>query len=205
MTFNKDLSPEVVKALNMSQKDIPPIGLEYLNMSEDEKKSLSMNSADQLFHFLLIKQIGDNIKSEQANSIAAQNVLLYSKLEMATEEVNIFKRNKIAIERVGMFDKRLTDNERLTRSLVVTTRILGIAIGILILLFVFLGPWFKGKNAVTLFMNDKRQTSEWVESVRNLQIYDKGITRDAKIEKRTDAEITANQEQILNSIKPYKK
>jgi hypothetical protein len=200
MVFNKDLSPEVVHALNLSQKDIPPIGIEHLDMSEEEKSRMSFNDEDKKFMSQFMIQVANNIKSEQANSIAAQNVLMYTKLEMISDGVNVYIKNKGAIERVGMYEERLQRHEKTMKNLFYAV----IALAVIELLVIIFGPWYHDKF-LTLFSREKKQTSEWVESVRNLQIYDKGITRSVKEVKRTDAEITANQEQILKSIKPYKK
>jgi hypothetical protein len=55
------------------------------------------------------------------------------------------------------------------------------------------------------YIKDRKFTTEWNQDVSTMDQRDKGITRGVPEVKRTDAEITANQERILKSIKPYKK
>jgi hypothetical protein len=202
MDLNKELSPEVIRALNTNQVDIPPIGLEYLKMSEEEKANMSFNQADQKFMAQFMVQVADNIKGEQANSINAQNVLMFTKLEMISDGVNVFIKNREAIERVGKYEERLQRHEKTMKHLFYAV----MALALIELLVIIFGPWYHN-SFLTIFQKDKRITSEWNQDVSTMDERDKGIVRSVREVKMTDAQrdsaISADQEQILRMIKKY--
>ena len=191
------LSDEVRNSLNTSQVDIPPIGLEHLKMSDQEKANMSFNESDQKFFEQFMFQISDNIKKEQANSIAAQNVLIFSKFEMINEGVAVFKKNKQAIEKIGQFDHRLSREEKRTDRLTLAVLILAI----ILLLVVLFGPWYH--NQFLSILKEHNLSTEWVDNVwEDMRTNNVSETVRGIKQARTDDEITAEQNSIQMSLKP---
>jgi len=223
MDLLKDISPELLKALKSTQSDIPPIGLEHITMTEEEKNNMSFNESDQQFIVKLMKRVADNIKGEQANSIAAQNYLIHTILEIVNiEQKKVleheeaigelrtdFETNKKKLEEIAKHKPTLQSIQNVLNFWTRKNwlKIIGLVLGILFVLSLM----FAGINA---FMHIKKIWGvTFVDGSNHTkleQIYDN--IREGKVNptvrggndyEMTEAEIDSSQAGILRyNIKP---
>jgi hypothetical protein len=189
----------MAKQNSPSSKDPYKIELPvFVDISPDIKAKMSLNEFDQKWFINQLNYHDDVTKFELAAISEAQNALIHSNLDTVRDGVDVFLRNKNAIENVGRYEERFLSNERLTRHLVWAIKALVVFIIAFAVFFILvILPWFH--NKYLSFFYESKQTSEWVQNLRDGQLHNSGIVRGGYVTYPAQAKADLKGKQKISS------